>query len=204
MTAKISTLITAEAAELVCGSVDPSGTEHGRAVIAIDGRCAGGKTMLARAAETLLRERGIPCRVLHADDFFLRPEQRTLQRMAEAGGNMDYERLLSEVLLPLSRGESFVYRPYRCHGEQPEPYTVEPNGITIIEGAYCCRPELRSFYDRCFFVDIESGEQSERILRRNGAERARTFAQRWIPLEERYIAECRPQLSADAVFRLMD
>ena len=158
MTAKISTLITAEAAELVCGSVDPSGTKHSRAVIAIDGRCAGGKTMLARAAETLLRERGIPCRVLHADDFFLRPE----------------------------------------------PYTVDPSGVTIIEGAYCCRPELRSFYDRCFFVDIESGEQSERILRRDGTERARTFARRWIPLEERYIAECRPQLSADAVFRLMD
>ena len=79
MTAKISTLITAEAAELVCGSVDPSGTKHSRAVIAIDGRCAGGKTMLARAAETLLRERGIPCRVLHADDFFLRPEQRRIR-----------------------------------------------------------------------------------------------------------------------------
>ena len=49
-------------------------------VIAIDGRCAAGKTTLAAA---LQRETG--CTVLHLDHFFLRPEQRTPQRLAQPG-----------------------------------------------------------------------------------------------------------------------
>ena len=116
---------------------------------------------------------------------------------------MDFERLRDEVLLPLSRGESCLCRPYRCHGAQPEPYTADGNGITLIEGAYSCRPELRRFYDRTIFIDVEHTEQAERILRRNGAERARAFAERWIPLEERYISELHPELSADKILRLV-
>ena len=104
-------MTTAAAAELLCGIAERLAKSRGRAIIAIDGRCAGGKTTLAHAAEELLLARGIPCRTLHADDFFLRPEQRTEQRMAMAGGNMDFERLRDEVLLPLSRGERCIYRP---------------------------------------------------------------------------------------------
>ena len=42
-----------------------------RLLIAVDGRCASGKTTLAASLE---RETG--CNVVHMDDFFLRPEQR--------------------------------------------------------------------------------------------------------------------------------
>ena len=71
-----------------------------RLLIAVDGRCASGKTTLAA---TLEEETG--CNVVHMDDFFLRPEQRTPQRLAEPGGNVDYERFRQEVILPLSRGD---------------------------------------------------------------------------------------------------
>ncbi|MFR3310794.1 MAG: hypothetical protein ACLTTQ_09535, partial [Christensenellales bacterium] len=114
------TMTTAAAAELLCDIAERLAESRGRTIIAIDGRCAGGKTTLAHAAEELLLARGIPCRTLHTDDFFLRPEQRTEQRMKTAGGNIDFERLRDEVLLPLSRGESCLCRPYRCHGVQPE------------------------------------------------------------------------------------
>ena len=203
MKSEAKAMTTAAAAELLCDIAERLAESRGRTIIAIDGRCAGGKTTLAHAAEELLLARGIPCRTLHTDDFFLRPEQRTEQRMKTAGGNMDFERLRDEVLLPLSRGESCLCRPYRCHGVQPEPYTADGNGITLIEGAYSCRPELRRFYDRTIFIDIEHTEQAERILRRNGAERARAFAERWIPLEERYISELHPELSADKILRLV-
>jgi hypothetical protein len=36
------------------------------------------------------------------DDFFLRIEQRTPERMTEVGGNVDYERFLETVLFPVS------------------------------------------------------------------------------------------------------
>ena len=56
-------------------------------VVAIDGKCTSGKTTLAaRLAEIY------DCNVFHMDDFFLRPEQRTPERFAQIGGNVDYER----------------------------------------------------------------------------------------------------------------
>ena len=56
-------------------------------IVAIDGKCTSGKTTLAgRLAEIY------DCNVFHMDDFFLRPEQRTAERFAEVGGNVDYER----------------------------------------------------------------------------------------------------------------
>ena len=36
------------------------------------------------------------CNLFHMDDFFLRPEQRTAERLAEAGGNVDRERFLEK------------------------------------------------------------------------------------------------------------
>ena len=200
---QIAAMTTGEAAELIYSSARELCLSRGRAIIAVDGRCAGGKTTLALAAQTLIRNNGIPCRALHTDDFFLRPEQRTEQRMSEPGGNVDYERLISEVLLPLSRGESFIYRPYRCHGEQPAPYPVDPCGVTLIEGAYSLRPDMRGYYDYMIFAEVSSELQSERITGRNGAVGARAFAEKWIPLEERYIEATHPELAADSVIRLV-
>ena len=50
------------------------------AFVAIDGPCASGKTVFAAS----LHER-FGGNVLHMDDFFLRPEQRTPERFAEPG-----------------------------------------------------------------------------------------------------------------------
>lgn len=50
-------------------------------LIAIDGRCASGKTTLAAYLQKAFR-----CNVIHMDHFFLRPEQRTSERMNQLGG----------------------------------------------------------------------------------------------------------------------
>lgn len=81
-----------------------------RLLLAIDGGSASGKTTLA----ALLAQR-YGCPVFHMDDFFLRPEQRTPQRLAEPGGNVDRERFFSEVLQPLRQGGPASYRRYDCH-----------------------------------------------------------------------------------------
>ena len=60
-------------------------------VIAIDGRAASGKSTLAEQLSTLLE-----ADVIHMDDFFLQPYQRTPERLAEIGGNVDYERFAKE------------------------------------------------------------------------------------------------------------
>ena len=75
-------------------------------IVAIDGKCTSGKTTLASKLAEIY-----DCNVFHMDDFFLRPEQRTPERFAEVGGNVDYERFQEEVLLPLKSGKAFSYRP---------------------------------------------------------------------------------------------
>ena len=81
--------------------------EHVR--LAIDGPCASGKSTLAKTLADIYR-----CPVVHMDDFFLQPHQRTPERLAQPGGNVDYERFDAQVLSPLYRNEAARYRPWRC------------------------------------------------------------------------------------------
>lgn len=155
--------------------------EKAFAVVAIDGRCAAGKTTLAARLQEKL-----DCNVIHADEFFLRPRQRTADRLATPGGNVDYERLFKEVMLPLKENRDFAYRPYDCKmGSLKEPIQVNTRKITIIEGSYSCHPKLWDYYDLRIFMTIEERLQKERIKERNKAV-AEVFFQKWIPLEEAY------------------
>lgn len=156
--------------------------ERGRVLVAIDGRCASGKTTLAAG----LRER-TGCGVVHMDDFFLRPEQRTPERLARPGENVDWERFLVEVLLPLRQDGGAVYRPYDCRTQSMgDPITLERSAVVVVEGSYSCHPALWDSYDLHVFLDVDPEEQLRRIRARNGARGAQVFRDRWIPLEERY------------------
>lgn len=152
-------------------------------LIAIDGRCAAGKTTLA---ETLQKKYN--CNVIHMDDFYLRPEQRTKERYKEPGGNIDYERFLVEVLIPLKEGRAFSYCPYDCKTQtMGECLMVEPKLLTIVEGSYSCHPKFREYYDMHIFLDVDADEQLRRIRKRGGEEALQMFRAKWIPLEEAYI-----------------
>ncbi|MCF0145155.1 MAG: phosphoribulokinase [Eubacterium sp.] len=164
--------------------------------IAIDGRCASGKSTLA---EQLCQ--ALPCTVFHMDDFFLRPEQRTAQRYAEPGGNIDHERFLSDVLEPLKTGSPFSYRPFDCHSMTlGEPVFVEPAEIIIAEGTYSCHPALWTHYDLHIFLSVSPEEQESRIRSRDPAQ-AEQFLKKWIPLEERYFAAYAEQAEYDLRFQ---
>ncbi len=163
-----------------------------RTVVSIDGRCASGKTTLAAAIASALDEQGIPVTILHMDHFFLQPNQRTPARMQTPGGNVDRERFLSEVLLPLSRGESFAYRRYNCilKAIGGPLIHITPTPLTIVEGSYSCHPDLRAYYDLRLFLSVDPETQLDRIRIRNGEAAAEIFRNRWIPLEETYFAAC--------------
>ena len=183
-----------ELAKIVADAALKKKREQGRVLVAIDGRCAAGKTTLAR--ELGLR---LSCPVIHMDHFFLRPEQRTRERLATPGENVDHERFLDEVLLPIRRGEAAVYRPFDCHTMGfVDPIRVESSEIAVIEGSYSCHSALFEYYDLRVFLTLSPEEQRKRIEERNGKEALESFVERWIPLEERYFSafdiECRCDL----------
>lgn len=159
---------------------------QGRVIIALDGRCASGKTSLAAKLE----ER-CGWSVVHMDHFFLRPEQRNPGRYAQPGGNVDHERFLEEVLLPLRRGERPVYRPFDCHTQTLlDPIPFDPGPVVLVEGSYACHPALWESYDIHAFFTIAPDRQMERVTAREGENYARVFREKWIPLEENYFSAC--------------
>lgn len=171
-------------------------------LVAIDGRCGSGKTTLGLALQAELRERfGVPVNLFHMDDFYLRPEQRTPERYAEPGGNVDRERFLREVLEPLCKGKTFYYHPFSWHlGGYLEPVEVHKTPVSVIEGSFSCHPELMPFYDLTVFLTLDPAEQRRRLLLREGEEKFRQFIEKWIPLEELYFTGCDTANRCELVF----
>lgn len=170
--------------EAVIARIDALLERQARVLAAIDGSCGAGKTTLAAALSDHYR-----CNVLHMDDFFLRPEQRTAQRYAEPGGNVDYERFLEEVLLPLKAGEPFSYRPFDCKTFTLAPaIAVTPGHLTIIEGSYSLHPYFGEPYNLKIFLSVDEDLQRRRILARPAHLHERFFGE-WIPMENRYFRE---------------
>ena len=152
-------------------------------IIAIDGRCASGKTTLGEKLKNIFGGN-----LFHADDYFLRPFQRTEERLALPGGNFDKERFTEEIIAGILSGKDFSYTPFDCSllalGEKRE---VKRNRLSIIEGSYSCHPEISESYDMKIFVTTDKATQESRILSRN-KDKAPMFFSKWIPLEEKYFS----------------
>lgn len=174
-------ILPEETAE-ICARIAELADKKRRIVIAVDGRCTSGKTTFARNLSELT---GIP--VMHMDDFFLRTEQRTPERYAEPGGNVDRERLMEEVLIPFGEGKEIRYRKFiRGIMSLSEPYSFPYENAMILEGSYSCHPELQKYSDLKIFMDIASEKQLDRVRARDGEEKVQEFREKWIPLEEKY------------------
>jgi len=176
--------------------IDQLFARQAQVLLAIDGGAASGKTSLA--AE--LRET-YDCNILPMDHFFLRPEQRTEERLAEPGGNIDYERFQLEVLTPLKAGQAFTYRPFDCKsGDFGEAIAVLPKKLNIIEGSYSLHPTLGDAYHIKVFLTLLPDEQLRRIALRDGEVLRKRFETQWIPMEKRYFFTFDIEKQCDFVF----
>ena len=168
-------------------------------LLAIDGGSAGGKTTLGK-----LLEQRYACNVFHMDDFFLRAEQRTKERLAEPGGNVDRERFYEEVLKRLVEKKEVTYRRYDCKTMSLlEPVTVAPTRLTVVEGAYSMHPSLSDCYDYSVFLEIDEETQKERIMKRNTPEMAERFFTEWTLLERKYFEKLHVKERCDMVIPVL-
>ncbi len=169
--------------------------QNEKVVVAIDGRCASGKSTMAGMLSDVA---GVS--VVHMDDFYLPKELRTKERLEQPGGNVHYERFQEEVLAPLKLGETFSYRRFDCSRmELGETQKVPKASIYVVEGAYSCHPCFGEYADVKVFSDIESKEQLRRISQRDGQECLSMFRERWIPMEENYFATYLIKEAADVI-----
>ena len=178
----------------ICEKTREIAKEKGRCIIAIDGRCGSGKSTLA----ALLAEK-LSAQTVYLDDFFLPFEVRTPGRMAEAGGNIHYERFTHEVISNLDK-ESFDYGVFDCSVMKINGTShIENSGIIIFEGSYALHDKFGKYYDIAIFSDVSYDTQVERIRKRNGEEMLKRFVSEWIPMEEKYFAAQKTKEKCDFI-----
>lgn len=164
--------------------------------VAIDGNSGAGKSALASLLFGVY-----DCNVFHMDDFFLRPEQRTYERLQQPGEYIDHERFAQEVIAGIKSGRQFAYRRYDCKKlSLGEEILAEPNKLNIIEGSYSMHPKLIGFYDLKIFMQTGGQEQINRIRARSGEALLKRFIDEWIPLEEKYFGSFGVKEKSDIVF----
>lgn len=157
----------------------------GQVLAAIEGGSASGKSTLG----SLLSE-VYDCNIFHMDDYFLQAHQRTKARLAEVGGNVDYERFEQEVLLPLSQRQTVLSRVFDCSDFSIRDGVKVPyKPLTFVEGAYSMHPKLAGYYDCSVYLKIDQDLQRKRIHVRNTPFLQEKFFSIWIPMENRYFAQ---------------
>ncbi len=171
---------------------------EGRVILTIEGGSGSGKTTLGEMLKEIYG-----AAVFHMDDFFLRPEQRTRERLELPGGNVDWERFRKEVVLPLGQNERICYRPFDCCTfTLKDPVIVKPSRVTIVEGDYSMHPDLGTYYNLSVFLNISDEQQRKRIQRRNIPEKAERFFNEWIPLEQVYFEKLAVKDRCDLVIEI--
>lgn len=170
--------------QLIINQIDSLMASQSTVRVAIDGYCGSGKSVLAS-----LLQRVYHANLIKMDHFFLPRELRTPERLAEPGGNVDYDRFLREVVPGLLAGSAIQYQVFNCQTMMlEEMITLPHNALTIIEGSYSMHPRLGNPYDLRLFLRIDPEEQIRRILQRVGPVMLERFVQEWIPMENHYFA----------------
>jgi len=167
--------------------------KQGNTIVAIDGKAASGKSTLASDIKN-----NFNCSIIHMDDYFLPPEKKTPERLAEPGGNVDYERFYDEVISNLNN-EYITINKYDCQSNVYTQETVSNDRLLVVEGAYSMRPEFIDKYDMTIFMDISDSDQEKRILERNGKTMLKRFINEWIPLENKYFKHYNTKAKADYI-----
>lgn len=170
-----------------------------RALVAIDGHSAAGKTTLAKMIQQSIAE----SQIIHTDDFYRVMETTKRETLnAEKGYQLyyDWERLENQVLLPFSKGKGIRYQKYSWQDNQLIDWVeVVPEGIVLIEGCYSARPELKHYYDLIVFVETNMQERIKRQAIR--ADASPEWLERWDAAERFYIQKYQPASYANYVVR---
>ncbi len=172
--------------------------KKGKVLVAIDGMSGSGKTTLSK----LLKDT-YDCNLFHMDDYFLTPELKTKERLEEIGGNVDYVRFNKEVISGIKSESEFIYNIYNCKVQEiTKQVSIIPKKLNVIEGAYSMHPTLINNYDLKIFLKIDSEQQRQNILKRNGKVMHKQFIDKWIPLENEYFDAFKIEEQSDVVIEV--
>jgi uridine kinase len=161
------------------------GDRDGTRWIGIDGFGASGKTTLAdRIAAVLSR-----AVVVHVDDF-ARPDVRGWERA----------RFSSQVLQPLLAGRPARYQRWDWNSNAGAEWHVVPVGVpVVVEGVSSTDVRIGVPWDVTVWVDVPYDVRLARARERDGPDMLDRWLTDWMPSEEAYAREQRPQDRVDLI-----
>jgi adenosylcobyric acid synthase len=164
-------------------------------LVLIDGPSGAGKTVFAGRLSEALREAGAHTQTVHTDDLLDGWDDQI----------RFFERLVTQVLEPLRRGEPGEYHRYDWVAGRfgAEAVPVHPDGVVIVEGVTAARAEVRAEASLTVFVTAPAPVCLERALARDG-EQLRAHLERWQAIEAAFFAEDRTRQSVDLVIDTTD
>lgn len=154
--------------------------------IAIDGRGGSGKSTLAN----ILKGEFHNVTIIHLDDI--------------AHPNNLYRQELRELLEMLKNNKKVKYQKYDFYSQQfTEWFEVSPGGIVVVEGVSTLDNVLYKEYDLKIWLECPAEMGFHRGVKRDLMVHKRDTSQEWqkewMPEEERYINEQKPQKRADYI-----
>lgn len=157
-------------------------------LVAIDGRGGSGKSTLAENLKQKLENVSI----VQLDD------------LAYPMGGADRQRLLDQVIIPLKENKVAKYQK-RDFGTKKLTtwHEIQPSGIVVIEGVITLHDLLEKYYDFKIWIECSAETGFQRGLKRDrdvyGVDTAKDWKEKWMPEEEKAIAEQKPQEKADYI-----
>lgn len=153
--------------------------------VAIDGRAGSGKSTLAKN----LAEKLGNTTIIHMDDF---------------GYPVERDRLLEQVILPLTQQKQTQYQRYEWQTKSlAEWIPITPQGIFLFEGVRSLDSQLYPHYDYTIWIEYPAQLGFERGLARDkreyGVDSTYEWKNIWMPHEKHYIASQHPQKKAHII-----
>ena len=168
---------------------------RGVRIVAVDGCGGSGKSLLASQLAA-----GWPRAVVVEVDDFYRPNSERQLQPATHGGNVDLERLVTQVLDPASRGRGARYQRYDWDADHLAEWNeIDEDSILIVEGVYSSSDALRRYYEFVLWVACPYDVRLKRGLQRDGESMRAVWTEQWMPAEARYVEDERPHERADIV-----
>jgi uridine kinase len=164
-------------------------------LVGIDGPAGAGKSSLCAA----LVAKDPTITIVPMDDFFVPPVLR-LAPTDEPGRQIDWRRVLDQVVIPLTHRKPGRYQRFDwpTHALQ-EWHDVPAGGIVLLDGVYSTREELAPFLAQRIWVHVPRDFGLERGIDRDGEASRDWWAADWVEDEDRYILTHRPEDLADIV-----
>lgn len=143
-------------------------------IFALEGKCTSGKTTISSKLKDVT--------IIDVDEFFLRNDLKTKERLEEIGGNIDYE-LYEQCLKQIKANTTITYTIFDCSTQQYLTKTIEIKNKVLLVGVYSFHPKVRKYIDKLCYLLVSNDEQYNRLKERPLFNR---FINEWVPLENKY------------------